>query len=86
MSHVTQLRMTPLQRRYLLFLAARDDSSISEVLRAMIDRSLASAKPIPVVGDESEIGTPAEGSMPLRVLLEGIDEDAIEELAARHGA
>jgi hypothetical protein len=83
LQHVTQLRVTPLQRRYLLFLAARDDVSVSEVLRGLVDRSLASAKPLPVRSDEDG---PDEGSIPLRVVLEGIDDEAIEQLAERHGA
>jgi hypothetical protein len=84
--HVLQLRLTDVQRRYLLFLAAREERHMSDVVRGLIDRSLDRQ---PRVHDESELELPEDvrgDGMSLRSLLGMVDDSAIEDLADRHGA
>ena len=75
--NVLQLRLSDVQRRYLLLLAAQRDEHMSEVVRGLIEGSLSRAKPLPVEGG---------GEVPLRVVLDSITEDVVGELAERHAS
>lgn len=79
--HVLQLRLDDRLRKYVVFLAARDDVTMAEAVRQVLRRSLASQR-IPVVADESEVGTPAAGHGPLALVIDGMSEATVAELAA----
>jgi hypothetical protein len=64
-----QVRVTPIQRTYLLLLAERQHCSISEAIRRLIDAQL-DAEPVAELAGGSGLG--------LRRLLEMADHDNVE--------
>jgi hypothetical protein len=79
------LRLSEIERRYLLLLAARDDVPMTECVRRLIDKALARER---VVTDELDIPEEARspsGSLPLRTVLELADDSAFDELREQYG-
>lgn len=76
-----QMRVTALQRTYVLLLAERQNCSVSEAVRRLIDAALDSEPPIEL-GDvpegEGAALIPASGTMQLRQLLEMADHENVE--------
>jgi len=65
-----QLRVSMLQRTYLLLLAERQACSVSEAVRRLIDAAIDNEPAFEI--------TDSEGTMPVRKLLELADHDNVE--------
>jgi hypothetical protein len=69
-----QLRVSPLQRTYLLLLAERQNCSVSEAVRRLIDHALDAEPPV----EGGFLGGERKKPLPVRTLLELADHDNVE--------
>ena len=69
LAFAAQIRFTERQRRYLLVRAAREGSTVSEVVRRLVDEGLRNE--------------PLIDGVPMWVLLQGMNDDQADELARK---